>query len=154
MTPAHVTVSVTREFEATPIDLFAHWTSPATRVRWEAGPETGMRYDGFDTRSGGEEIVRIFEGRTEIGHMVQTIRHFAPGDLLVSVIKGYFGGELTMLLLVSVQFERSPTGTRLRATSQIMDLKGRDQTERHTRGWEWLLDRFAADIAEHGLVKA
>lgn len=154
MTPAHTTVSIERTFDASPTDLFAHWTSPATRQRWEAGPDTGMRYDAFDTRAGGRETVRVFEGKEEIGQMIQDIKVCQPGDLIVSTINGVFQQSLTMIITVAVQFERISTGTRLKATAQIMDLKGRDQTERHQRGWEWILDRFAADIAEHGLVSA
>lgn len=152
MTPAFTTVSVSRDIAGDPAAIFAHWTSPKTRVRWEAGPDTGMKYDSFDTREGGREIVRIFEKDVEIGHMVQTIKVLRPGDLLVSTVEAIFNDDLNMLMTVSVQFERHKGGTKLKANTQIMDIKGRDQTERHTRGWEWILDQFEADIAEHGLI--
>ena len=152
MTPAFTSVSVTRDIAADPAAVFAHWTSPETRQRWETGPDTGMKYDAFDTREGGTEIVRVFESGTEIGHMVQRIKVLKPGDLLVSTIDAVFNDKLNMIMTVCVRFERHKSGTRLHAHAQIADINGRDQTERHTRGWEWILDRFEADIAEHGLI--
>jgi len=154
MKPAHTTVEITRDFDISADALFAHWVSPKTRLRWEAGPDTGMKYDAFDTRSGGREIVRIFEGGAEIGRMVQSVHVVEPGDHIATSIEATFDGVVTMLMQTTVQFERTKNGTRLNATCQIADLKGRDQSERHKRGWEWIFDRFAADIADHGLVSA
>lgn len=154
MTPAFATIRAERSFDHPADAIFAHWISPETRVRWEAGPETGMRYDAFDTRPGGTETVRVFDGDAEVGHMLQRILAVEPGRLLVIAIEGHFGGAATMAMLVTIIFADRQGGSKLDAVAQITDLSGRDPTEQHEAGWAWLLDRFEKDIATHGLVAA
>ncbi|MXU64799.1 SRPBCC domain-containing protein [Oceanomicrobium pacificus] len=152
--PAHATVTVARNFDH-PVDrLFAHWTSPATRARWEAGPDTGMRYAGFDTRPGGVETVHITHEGKGVGHMVQRIHVVDPPRLLAVSVEGHFGGAVTMMMQLTVRFSAHKGGSRLEAVTQATDLGGRDPGEQQEQGWAWLLDRFEADIAEHGLAPA
>jgi uncharacterized protein YndB with AHSA1/START domain len=138
MTCAHATIHVSRDFDHPVAAIFAHWTSPETRVRWEAGPDTGMRYDAFDTRPGAVETVRVFDDTAEIGHMLQRIHAVAP-EALVSSVEGHFGGALTMVMIVSVRFVACAGGCRLEAVAQVTDLTGRDPKEQHEAGWNWLL---------------
>ncbi len=52
-------VSMNRCLDLSVESLFAHWSSPETRRRREVGPDTGMRYEAFDTREGGVERVIV-----------------------------------------------------------------------------------------------
>ena len=155
MRTTFATIHTSRDFDVPVEALFAHWTSPETRVRWEAGPESGMVYDGFDTREGGVETVRIMHDGAEVGHMVQRIQRCEPGALLAVAIEGHFGGSVSMLMSVVVEFEETETetGRRINAASQVSDLTGRDVKAEHEAGWAMLLDKLAADIAEFGPVK-
>lgn len=147
------TVRVVRDLPHPPANLFAHWLSPETRVRWEVGPGTNMKYDEFDTRVGATETVRVFnEENDEIGVMRQRPSVIEDGRLIVSSIEAVFGGEVRMLMQITMEFEGRDGGTRVTGTSQIAELTGRDPTGEHTAGWNWILDRFEADVAEHGLV--
>ena len=147
-------VSMTQDFDLPVESLFAHWTSPETRQRWEVGPDTGMHYETFDTREGGVEKVVVTHEGNEIGHMLQRILRLEDNALLVFAIEGHFGGRVTMAMCVVIQFEATGSGSRLSARSQAADFTGKDSQAQHEAGWQWLVDRFAADIAEHGPVQA
>ena len=117
-------ISVTRDFDLPVESLFAHWTSPETRERWEAGPDTGMRYEAFDTREGGVEKVAIMQDGNEVGHMLQRILRLEQNALLVSAIEGHFDGRVTMIMCVVIQFEAVGRGSRLLGRSQVADFTG------------------------------
>ncbi|MDJ0631250.1 MAG: SRPBCC domain-containing protein [Rhodobacter sp.] len=126
MKASTATIRTSREF-ALPLEtLWTHWTSPETRRRWEAGPDTGMAYDSFDTRSGGTETVRITHDGAEIGHMIQHHHRIEPPHLLATTTIGTFGGTTTMLMTLVIEFEAVADGSRLSAVSQVTDLTGRD----------------------------
>jgi len=147
--PSFATIEVSRDFDC-PVDtLYAHWTSPETRVRWEANPDSGMRYLNFDTREGGVERLEVLAEGQVVGEMVQHIMALRENELLVAAITGHFGGRITMVMQVTCRFEATADGSRLTGTSQVVDLTGRDVTEQHTAGWNMLLESFAADLAAH-----
>lgn len=152
--PTFATIRASREFDCAVETLFEHWTSPETRVRWEAGPDSGMRYLNFDTREGGVERLEVsFDGKV-IGEMVQRITVLRPNDVLVATITGHFGGRITMVMQVTCRFEKTAEGSRLSGTSQLLDLTGRDVTDQHTAGWNMMLDNFAADLVANPLQAA
>ncbi|MDJ0827385.1 MAG: SRPBCC domain-containing protein [Rhodobacter sp.] len=152
MQASTATIHATRDFDLDVEMLWAHWTSPETRQRWEAGTDTGMTYDAFDTRTGGVETVRIVHEGAEIGHMTQHHHRVEPTHLLASSTTGTFGGVTTMLMTLVIEFEATETGSRLNAVSQVTDLTGRDVQAEHEKGWTWILNRFQADIDEFGPI--
>ena len=85
--PVFETITAGRDFDHPRSAIYAHWVSPETRQRWEAGPDTGMSYDAFDTRPGGTEIVRVTHEGQEVGHMVQRIVAVEEDTMLVSQIE-------------------------------------------------------------------
>ncbi len=146
------TVRAARDFDLPAEDIFAHWTSPETRVRWEAGPDTGMVYDGFDTRPGGTETVRVMKDGQEVGRMIQTHLRVDENRLIASSMVGIFGGTVTMMSALVVEFIPTGTGTRIEAVAQASDLAGNDIASAQEAGWSWIFDRFEADIDRHGPV--
>jgi uncharacterized protein YndB with AHSA1/START domain len=146
------TVRAARDFDLPVEDIFAHWTSPETRVRWEAGPDTGMVYDGFDTRPGGTETVRVMKDGQEVGRMIQTHLRIEPGRLMASTMVGIFGGTVTMMSALVVEFIATETGSRIEAVAQASDLSGHDIAAAQEAGWSWIFDRFQADIDRYGPV--
>ena len=149
--PAFATIQVARDFDCPVETLFAHWTSPETRVRWEADPATGMRYLNFDTREGGVERLEVSNQGQVVGEMVQRIVVVRANEVLVAAITGHFGGRITMVMQVTCRFEATADGSRLSGTSQVVDLTGRDVTEEQTAGWNMMLESFAADLAANPL---
>ena len=144
--PAFATIRAVRDFDCPVETLFTHWTSPETRVRWEAGPDSGMRYLNFDTREGGVERLEVSVDGQVVGEMVQRITVLRPNEVLVATITGHFGGRITMVMQVTCRFERAADGSRLSGTSQVLDLTGRDLTDQHAAGWNKMFDNFAADL--------
>lgn len=150
--PAFATIRAVRDFDCPVEALFAHWTSPETRVRWEAGPDSGMRYLEFDTREGGVERLQVSVGGRVAGEMVQRITMLRPNEMLVSTITGHFGGKISMVIQVTCRFERTTAGSRLSGTSQVLDMSGHDVTDQHAAGWNLMLDKFAADLVANPLA--
>ena len=149
--PTFATIQVTRDFDCPVETLFAHWTSPETRVRWKADPASGMRYLNFDTREGGVERLEISNDGQVVGEMVQRILVLRANEVLVAAISGHFGGCITMTIQVTCRFEATADGSRLSGISQVVDLSGRDVTQEQTAGWNMMLESFAADLAANPL---
>lgn len=145
-------IRIERHFPYSVEDIFAHWISPETRTRWEAGPDTGMRYEGFDTREGGTEVVQIISDGKQVGHLTQTFTRISENELLAVVMTGAFGGITTMLTNLALEFRSSDTGCCIEGVSQVVDLTGRDIQKQHEDGWDWILQRFEEDIKKHGLI--
>ena len=149
--PAFATIRAERMFDCPVETLFTHWTSPETRVRWEAGPGSGMRYLNFDTREGGVERLQVSVDGRVVGEMVQRITVLRANEVLISTITGHFGGHITMVMQVTCRFEQTANGSRFHGTSQVLDLTGRDVTDQHAAGWNMMLDNFADDLAANPL---
>jgi uncharacterized protein YndB with AHSA1/START domain len=146
------TVHAARDFALPVEDVFAHWVSPETRRRWEAGPDTGMTYDAFDTRPGGTETIRVTQDGEEVGQLVQTHHRVEENRLIASSMVGTFGGEVAMLTALVVEFTPTEAGTRIEAVAQATDLAGRDIGAAQEAGWRWIFDRFQADIDQFGPI--
>ncbi|MEM9969739.1 MAG: SRPBCC domain-containing protein [Pseudomonadota bacterium] len=146
------TIHRTREFDYSVDAIYAHWTHPDARQRWECGPDTGMKYDAFDTREGGIEVVRIFNDGNEVGHMVQSHLKVVPNECIATAVYGEFGGETTTIMSVLVEFTSTERGCKMEAVSQVADLKGGNPQDDHEKGWDYVLGRFEDDLAEHGPI--
>ncbi len=153
MAASFADISVTRDFDVPVELLFAHWTCPETRQRWEAGPDIGRRYEAFDTRECSVEKVIVAHEGNDVGYMLQRILRLEANSLLVSAIEGHFGGRVTVAMCVVTQFEATDSGSRLTGRGQVADFTGEEPKERHEVGRQWIRDRFATDIAEHGPVR-
>lgn len=149
----HWELVTTRDFALPVAQIYAHWTSPEARKRWELDG-TGMSYDMFDTREGATEIVHVTHEGSTVGQMTQSHLRIIPNELIVTTIVGHFGGAPTFAFLLTVEFEPTDAGCRLTATTQMSDFTGTNPKEQHVGGWDWILGRFEADLAEHGPVTA
>jgi len=146
------TIHASRAFDLPVGAVFAHWIAPETRQRWEAGPETGMRYDAFDTRPGGTETVRVLHDGAEVGHLIQTHHRIEENRLMASSMVGVFGGQPTMMTALVVEFTATDTGCRVDVVAQACDFTGRDIGAAQEAGWSWLFDRFQADLETFGPI--
>jgi len=148
------TIRAARDFDQPVEVVYAHWVDPVARQRWEAGPDTGMVYDAFDTRPGGTEVIRVMKDGVRIGHLTQTHHRVEENRLIASSMVGVFGGEVTMMTALIVEFltrdTGGKTGSRIETLAQAMDLTGRDIASAQEAGWNWILDRFQADLDRFG----
>jgi len=153
MNTKYGTIVRSRDF-ALPVEaVYSHWVTPEARRRWETGGGTNMRYDAFDTRTGGQETVRIFNDEgAEIGHMLQHHHRVENNHLLATTIEAVFNGQVSMLMYVVVEFHPTDTGCRIETLSQFADIAGRGAQEEHERGWDWILGRFQDDLETHGPI--
>jgi len=152
MNTKYGTIVRSRDF-ALPVEaVFTHWVNPEARRRWETGGGINMRYDAFDTRTGGQETVRIFNDEgAEIGHFIQHHRRVEKNRLLATTIEAVSTqGQVDMLSYVVVEFHPTDAGCRLEALSQVADITGRRNHAELERGWEQLLVRFQDDLETHG----
>ncbi len=148
------TVTVERDLDSPPEAVFAAWLDPARRARFETPEGSGMRLAVLDTREGGHEEVAIGPRGEETGRMPTDIRLLrAPADgapgLLVVHGTGVFGGAVAMAMQTTVTVAARGTGARLTGVSQIVAPGGQPTQAQVHEGWEGMLDRFAADLAEH-----
>lgn len=150
MTPAFVQVDATTEIAGPPNTVFAHWMDPQARQRYEASPESGMRYKNFTAEQGGIEEVEIIQDGNVIGLMRQHLLVLDAPRILVSHIAGTFHGATTMGMQITMRFEAVSAGTAIHATSQVVDLTGRDVRAEHQAGWMHLYEKFARDFKEYG----
>lgn len=150
MTPSFATIHAECLVAGDRPAVFAHWMDPETRVRWEAPPESGMRYLNFADGPGQTEVIEISHEGAVIGTMDQVLTVIDAPTRVVSQITGTFGGAVTMVMQVVITFEETEGGTLIRGASQVMDLTGRDVQAEHEAGWAMIFEKFTADFTAHG----
>lgn len=149
MTPSFATITAETTVAGPPAAVFQHWIAPESRQRWEAPPESGMRYLNFASGPGEVEVIEITHDGQVIGAMDQTLVVIEPPRLIVSQIVGTFHGTTSLIMQVVMRFEEVAEGTRLLGTSQVSDLSGRDVQAEHEAGWAALYKAFADDFRVH-----
>lgn len=150
MTPSFVFVDASTEIAAPRERVFAHWTDPAARERYEVPPGSGMRYLNFATKQDEVEEIEITHDGALVGRLMQRMVILEPPELIVSQITGVFGGVNTMALQVTTQFIETDNGTFIRGSGQVVDRTGREVKAEHEAGWAQMFETFRADFFEHG----
>lgn len=145
------TISIVRDFSEPPERVFSHWIDPAARERFETPAGSGMRYQGFDTREGGHEVILVEHEGAEVGRMLQDIHVLKHHHRLVSHVRGVFGGETTMAMQNTIIVAPAGEGAELSALSQVVTLDERPTEDEVRKGWESMLDRFTSDLAANPL---
>lgn len=150
MQPFQANIEATTEIAAAPAAVFAHWMDPECRKRYEAPPESGMRYKSFAREQGAVEEIEITHEGAVIGLMKQEIVVLEAPRLIISQVTGTFYGATTLAMQVSIYFEKVGGGTRIRATSHVVDTTGRDVVAEHEAGWALMFEKFKEDFASFG----
>jgi uncharacterized protein YndB with AHSA1/START domain len=139
-------ITLARDFPATPARVFDAWTSPDAIMKWWGMPGFTNLKAAFDARPGGLWSVtsRRPDGEevTAHGQVLEVI----PGDKLVYDWR--FAGQPAEApaSLVAVRFSASAMGTRLVVEhSGLMDPA---MTPTFEFGWNYTLDNFAANVLE------
>jgi uncharacterized protein YndB with AHSA1/START domain len=116
-------IRITREFAATPGQLFRAHTDPALFARW-VGPDTaGTRIEHWDARTGGSWRYTASLGGTE--YAFRGCFHEVRPDRIVQTFT--YEGEPDGVALETLWFEDLGGGrSRLRSQSLVDSFEGRD----------------------------
>ncbi len=116
-------IQITRDFAATPAQLFRAHTDPDLFVQWIGPHSTRMRIEHWDARTGGSWRYVAVEGGEEYGF--HGCFHEVREDRLVQTFT--FEGYPDGVSLETMWFEDLGEGcTRLHATSLVDSLESRD----------------------------
>ncbi|MBO0334772.1 SRPBCC domain-containing protein [Sneathiella sp. CAU 1612] len=146
-TAVHETIAVSRVFKAAPTRVFAAWTDPESRKKWEPTPEgMEMIYENFDFRPGGLERSEMQQdGTTLVGFETRFLDIVADQRIVSTVAVNADGGVMSCSLH-TIEFQPEGTGTRLICHEQVAWLNGMNMRSEHEGGWAVLLERLAAVV--------
>ncbi|MBA3990755.1 MAG: SRPBCC family protein [Propionibacteriales bacterium] len=147
--PSLPTLTIVREFDATPDKVFRAHIDPELVVQWLGPHGTTMKVDTWDARTGGSyRYVAEHEGQ-EYG-FYGAFHEVRPNDRIVQTFT--FEGVPDGVSLDTVTFEELPGGrTRLTGLSVVDSMEARDAMVASgmetgvVQGYESLDDLLAAD---------
>jgi uncharacterized protein YndB with AHSA1/START domain len=148
----HSTFVIERNYPAPPERVFAAFSDPAKRRRWNAEHQT-MTVEEFrmDFRVGGGDLVRYrfnpgspFPG-AELTNQ-NTYQEIVVNQRIVFAYSMAFGDRRFSVSLVTFEFLPAASGTDLIFTEQGAFFEGGDGPERRREGWGKLLDKLAAEF--------
>jgi uncharacterized protein YndB with AHSA1/START domain len=122
--PTVPVVRITRDFAATPEQLFRAHTDPESFIRWVGPDDVTPRVDHWDARSGGSWRYVVVRGDEE--HGFRGCFHEVRPDRIVQTFT--WEGLPDSVALETLWFEDLGDGrTRLHAQSLVDSFEGRDQ---------------------------
>ncbi|MEV0288447.1 MULTISPECIES: SRPBCC domain-containing protein [unclassified Kribbella] len=142
-------VEVTREFAATPAQLFKVMTDPELVTEWLGPRGLEMTVDRYDVRPGGS--YRYIHKDESGEYAFRGVYHTVEQDKLVIQTFEWEGapGEVC---LEKATYEPTETGVRLHTRSVFPSVEARDQTIEHGMevGLRDSMDRLAELVAKEG----
>lgn len=145
-TPPFSPVRVTRQFSATPLQIFDAWLNPHSAGRWLFATPTGkMVRVEIDPREGGEfEIVEERDG-AEAAHYGRYIEIARPHRLAFTFAVEKNGANSAQ---VTIDIEPNDLGCALTLINENVPS---DYAARTAAGWNKILDGLAVSIQNEGL---
>lgn len=140
-TPPAAAVRLTRQFDATPMQVFDAWLNPHTAGRWLFATPTGKMIGvEIDPREGGE--FRIVEERNgeAFNHHGRYLKIERPHRLAFSFAVEKFGADSTQVL---IDIEPNEKGCELTLINEGVPP---EYVERTAQGWERILDALDVSI--------
>lgn len=141
MTESAAPVRVTRQFAATPMQVFDAWLNPHTAGRWLFATPTGkMVRVEIDPREGGEfEVVEERDG-AEAAHYGHYIEINRPHRLAFTFAVEKYGSNSTQ---VTIDIEPNEAGCTLTLINENVPP---EFAQRTFEGWSKILDGLAVSI--------
>ncbi|UQX89534.1 SRPBCC family protein [Jatrophihabitans telluris] len=119
------TITITREFAASPDKLFRAWTEPELVRRWLGPKDTEMRIDHWDARTGGSWRYVAVRGGEEIASFYGSFHEMRPSSRLVQTFT--YEGAPDGVSLETMTFSDLGNGRTLAiGVSVVESLKIRD----------------------------
>lgn len=146
-TAVHDTIAVSRVFKASPARVFAAWSDPESRQKWEPTP-VGMKmiYEKYDFRPGGQEQSELRQGDASLADFETRYLDIIKDQRIVSTVAVTADGRVMSCSLQTLEFQPEGTGTRLICHEQAAWLNGMNMRSEHEGGWALLLDRLTAVV--------
>ena len=138
---------IDREFRAPPKIVFKAWTDPDAKRRWsDCHSDLSDNQYSLDFRPGGSEMLRVVNTDGSV-QLVQ--KHYFDIVPEARIIFGYdilLDQKRLSVSLVTVQFEPSRDGTRMRYHEQVAYLDGHGDLEERIRGTTQCFDRLDLEL--------
>jgi uncharacterized protein YndB with AHSA1/START domain len=144
----HAKLTIEREYNASPTQVFAAWANEQAKKRWFADGQDWETLDyGLDFRVGGREHARSrYKGGPVSGNETVYL-DIVPERRIIFVYTMRIDGTPISASLGTVELLPSGAGTKLIYTEQGAHLDGLDKPDMRRTGWAGLLDQLGAELA-------
>lgn len=147
-TVTHATFVIEREYDASPAQVFAAWSTLEAKGRWFVGPDEWRKSDHtLDFQVGGREHE---SGGPQGGpiHIYNAIyQDIVPDNRIIYSYDMHLDDTRISVSLATVELKPSGSGTRLVFTEQGAFLDGFDDPNGRERGTRDLLDNLGKELA-------
>jgi uncharacterized protein YndB with AHSA1/START domain len=153
-TVIHDTFVIERTYPVSIERVFAVFSDPAKKRRWYAESEShGVEDFEMDFREGGAERNRYrMSERTPFPGTILanegTYQDIVPGRRIVLATSMTLGERRISSSLITIELQETGGATVLILTHQGAFFEGADGPERRKGGWQVLLDRLGASLAD------
>ena len=148
----HSTFAIERNYPQAPDRVFAAFAQPARKRRWYAEGDHEIQEFEMEFRIGGTErfSYRFKEGHPIAGSEIanESIYHdIATNRHIVLASKMSLNGKPTVVMIATLEFLPSGTGTDLVLTHQGSYIDWPDGAQMIEMGWKSLLERLGKELA-------
>jgi len=147
----HETFVIERKYPQTPERVFGAFAQQDRKRRWYADGDHELKAFEMDFRIGGEELLhyRFKEGHPIAGSEIVNESRFqdiVPNQRIVTAGKMTLNGKPISVVLLTLEFLATETGTDLILTNQGTFIDWPDGAKMIEHGWRGLLERVAGQI--------
>lgn len=138
----HATFVIERTYDAAPARVFAAWSDPAAKAAWFGASDTfalDFRVGGREANGGGPEGGPVYT----YDALYQDI---VPHERIVYTYDMHMDEARISVSLVTVEFTRAGSGTRLVYTEHGAFLDGLDTPQAREEGTRGLLDKLGTTL--------
>lgn len=148
----HSTFTVERNYPQSPDRVFAAFAQPARKRRWYAEGDHEIQEFEMEFKVGGTERLsyRFKEGHPIAGSQIanESIYHDIAADKhIVMASKMSLNGKPILVMLATLEFVPSGTGTDLVLTHQGSYIDWADGPKMLEMGWKHLVERLGKELA-------
>ncbi len=143
MTDAAIEISITRDFSASPSDVFASWIDPVQFARWFGTQGTAVEDVVMDPTPGGSWSARMVLGEGSEIAWHGSYLEVDPPTRLVMTLSDRPGEQFE---LVVVELEATSEGTTMTFTQSGGHVPP-EHLEQTTQGWHAFFDDLAKGLA-------
>ncbi len=137
-------IRITRLFPATPEEVFAAWTDPASLKEWMCpGTVTSTTTATLDLRVGGRFQIVMRRENSDVRHIGE-YREISPPKRLVFTWQS--DGTLQQETLVTIELLPRGKQTELVLVHEL--LPNEDSAAQHTIGWQHLVEKLGGFLGE------
>lgn len=149
MTVENSSWTLERDYPHPPERVFAAWADPTIKVRWfDLSGDRNPDYE-LEFRVGGTERFRTPHGTTPVFTYDAEFRDIVEPERIVATYEMSKDGRRLSVSIATVEFEATPSGTRVVYTEQGAFLDGLDDAGTRRTGVIAQLDNLATVLKEH-----